>query len=199
MTPLDKKNIGYMALSAVGLALLSWFIATVSCGCQSPPAPNPSGNTIPNFETFEPGVARGGEPMSAADWAWLKSNGYTNVVTFHTSEESQDSLADAIGLTVHRHPIDTIQQLSTGPNDREFKQAVSEIKPGTFVHCLHGRDRTSLGVALHQIGEGTNAAAAWDGMIKHGYRPALFGLTIYFYRHTGFTNSVINSALAHAK
>lgn len=199
MTTPDKKNIAGMSLSAVGLALLVWLIATIQCGCKAPPTPNPAGNTIPAFEVFEPGIARGGEPRSAADWAWLKSHGYTNVVTFHTSKESQDSLAEAVGLTVHRHPIDTIQQLSTGPNEAEFKQAVSEIKPGTFVHCRYGRDRTSFGVAFHDMAQGTNAADAWDNMIRHGYRPAEFGLTLYFYRHTGFTNAAINLALSHAK
>jgi tyrosine-protein phosphatase SIW14 len=177
ITP-DKKNVACMAISAVGLAFLTWFVATISCGCGSAPPINPSGNTIPAFAVVEPGVARGGEPKTAADWSWLASHGYTNVVTLHTSDEGSDTAA--AGMMVHRHPIDTLQQLTTGPNEADFNQAISEIKPGTFVHCLHGQDRTGLAIGIYRLREGTNKSAAWQEMTNHGFHPALHGLTKYW-------------------
>lgn len=184
MTTPDKKTVAQMAISAVGLALLGWFVATVSCGCGSTPVgPNtnapPDSNGIPNLSLVEPGVWRGGQPTEGG-WAWLRSVGVSNVITLHTADEAKDDGAAVRGMVIHYHPIDTIQQLSTGPNDTEMKKAVSEITPGTIVHCVHGWDRTGLVIGMYRLHEGTNKAAAWAEMLNHGYHHQLFGLTDYW-------------------
>ncbi len=169
MTTPDKRTIAGMAVAAAVLLLLTPFIAALSCGCATP-GPNADGNTIPHFAWVEPGIARGGQPVTDADWAWLVSHGLTNDLKLNTGEEGRDGGALKAGMTMHYHPIDTMQQLTDGPNDKDFRQAVSEVTPGTFVHCEHGRERTGLIIGAWELGRGTNKADALQHQLDHGSR-----------------------------
>lgn len=182
MTKPDKRNLAWIIISGVVLVLIGWPMFLISCGCASSTPPNDAGNTIPNFVLVEPGIARGGQPRSDSDWAWLVAHGYTNDIKLNTGSEGRDSGAIAHGMRLYYHPVDTLQELDEGPNDSDFKQAVREIVPGTFVHCEHGQDRTGLLVGCYRLAEGTNKAAAWQEMTNHGYHPALQGLTRYWWK-----------------
>ena len=179
----DKKDIGYMVASAGVLGALAWF-AWMLVGCAAPmpmPGPAPSTNDVPNLSEFEPGTFRGGQPNSNG-WVWLSLHGVSNVVKLNLREQGSDDVARRLGMVVHEHPIDTIQQIDplVGPDEGEVVKAVGEITPGSFVHCEFGRDRTGLIVGCKRLVEGTNAAAAWEEMISHGYHPAEFGLTRFW-------------------
>jgi hypothetical protein len=101
-------------------------------------------NDVPGFDQVEQGIYRGGQPASAKGWAWLQSAGVSNVVKLNLLEEGTDAPAAALGMRVQYFPIDTMQQLVTGPDAAGVSNAVAAIGPGTFVHCLHGEDRTGL-------------------------------------------------------
>ena len=83
-------------------------------------------------------------------------------------------------MTLHYHPIDTLQQLVTGPDPAAITAALSQITPGTFIHCEHGQDRTGLLVGLHRLSQDWTPQAAWLEMTNHGFHPALLGLTHYW-------------------
>ncbi|MGO8925531.1 MAG: hypothetical protein ACLQU3_01215 [Limisphaerales bacterium] len=80
-------------------------------------------------------------------------------------------------MKLRYHPVETMQQLVTGPDDADFKKAVSETGPGTLIHCDHGFDRMGLAVGCYRLKEGWNKEAAWQEMTNHGYHEALMGLT----------------------
>ena len=189
----DKKVVAKAAVSAVALVALTVLgLAVMLPGClvsgccHAPVNPSVpavgSSNGIPNLRLVEPGVWRSGQP-DAAGWVWLRSVGVSNVIKLNTWDEGAgDSTARAIGMTVHEHPISTIQQLVTGPDPEDIATAVSEIKPGSVVHCQAGRDRSGLVIGLYRLTEGTNKAAAWQEMKAGGFHEALQGLTHFWER-----------------
>jgi hypothetical protein len=110
--------------------------------------------------------------------------GLTNSIKLNTTEESSDEAAKLVGFRVYHFPVDTMQQLVEGPEPAAMSNALARIGPGTFIHCERGMDRTGLLVGLYRLREGTNAAAAWCEMVKHGYHPALLGLTRFWQKET---------------
>ena len=167
-----------MGISAGVLLAFAWFIVSLLTGCAT--AVDPGTNGVPNLSQVEPGVWRGGQPTSQKAWAYLRSLGLTNDIKLNTGEEASDRGAISAGFNLYYFPIDTMQQLVGGPDGRSVSNVVAMIKPGTFIHCEHGRDRTGLLVGLYRLTEGTNSAAAWSEMMNHGYHPALLGLTRYW-------------------
>ena len=102
------------------------------------------------------------------------------MVKLNTQDEASDKAAVTLGMKLNYFPIDTMQQLITGPDSAAMSNAVARIGPGTYVHCEHGQDRTGEVVGFYRLKEGTNAATAYAEMLKNGFHPALFGLTRYW-------------------
>ena len=149
-------------------------------GCSSPaphPPTTPGTNDIPNLVFVCPSIYRGGQPAGLPGWQYLQSIGISNVIKLDTAEEGDDTLGESLGMTVHRHPIDTLQQLVTGPDAGMIAQAAAEITPGTFIHCKHGQDRTGLLVGYYRVKEQHwSKAEAYAEMLAGGFHPALLGL-----------------------
>ena len=138
----------------------------------------PSQNGVPNLKQVEPGVWRGGQPTTSG-WDYLKSIGVTNDVKLDTWRESKyawtDSYARKIGITVDDREISLMQQLIK-VDGTNLMAAVNDIKPGTFVHCLRGQDRTGLAVALYRLKTGWTKEAAENEMMTNGFHKTLHGL-----------------------
>jgi hypothetical protein len=146
--------------------------------------PENAASGIPHLSQVEPGVWRGGQPKTPEAWAYLRHTlGLTNDIKLNTGEEASDQAAVDVGFRLYYFPIDTMEQLVEGPDPVAMSNAVARIKPGTFIHCEHGQDRTGLLVGRYRLLEGTNAAAAWREMTNHGYHPALLGLTRFWREH----------------
>ena len=159
------------------------FIALCLMGaCVTPKEPvNPTACNIPNLSQVEPGVWRGGQPTSAAGWTYLRGLGLTNDIKLNTGEEASDQAAVDAGFRVFYFPIDTMQQLVTGPDPAQMQEVATRLwLQGTYVHCEHGQDRTGLAVGLHRLEQGMTPASAWSEMTNHGYHPALLGLTRFW-------------------
>jgi hypothetical protein len=170
-------------------------------GCLNPIQKNDAGNTIPNFHSVVPGIARGGQPASDEDWQWLVAHGYSNVVKLNEGSEGEDTGAIRVGMTVRAHPISLEQQLLFGPNHADFQQAILDITPGTFIHCgsdsrtkewlvvrddgeAGGNDRTGLLVGEYRVQVcGWSKIDAYVEMKKLGYHPELIGLESYWIAH----------------
>ena len=183
MTTKTRCVIGGAILLAVALGMASCLWG----GCSTPqnnPLPTANSNGIPHLALVEPSIWRGGQPTDAG-WVWLKEAGVSNVVKLNTFTEGEDAFAyNRLKMKLQYEPMDTMEQLWTGPDPASVKRALGAISPGTFVHCEHGQDRTGLIIGLHRIEEGTNAAAAWQEMTNHGFHPALLGLTKYWNTHS---------------
>lgn len=130
---------------------------------------------IPNFRPVGNGVYRGGQP-TAAGWGYLRSIGVTNVVKLNEDSEGSDGYAERLGMTVNRFPISIIQQTIGEPCLCEVLTAVGCIKPGTYVHCSHGQDRTGLVIALYRVRCGWSRKDAEKEMLDDGFHTWLRGL-----------------------
>ena len=140
-------------------------------GCATPQQ-----SDAPNFAVVEPGIYRGGNPTPQG-WQWIRSLGVTNVVMLSTPAEASEAPALKLGLHVARFPI-TIEEQTVGkPPCPLIESAVKEIKPGTYVCCLHGQDRTGVVVAFYRLRKcGWSREAAEQEMMELGFHAWLRGL-----------------------
>ena len=128
---------------------------------------------IPNLHTVAPGILRGGQPESEG-WEYLRSVGITNILKLNTSSEGSDDGAVALGMTVNYFPIDKIHQIALKPNPEYVRAAVGKIQPGTFVHCLHGEDRTGLIVGCYRVWvQGAKKSDAYKEMNALGFHATI--------------------------
>ena len=154
-------------------------LALVVSGCST--ATGPTVHGIPNFKQFAPGEYRGGQPASAEGWQYLLSLSVTNVVKFNPEKEASDDQARQLGMTVNYFPIDTLHQTVLKPDKAQMKAAVAQMKPGTYVHCEHGQDRTGLGVGLERVWvEHWTKQAAYSEMLTNGFHTSLHGLADFW-------------------
>ena len=150
----------------LAVALLAW-VALGLCGCATR-----SGQAVPNLAIVAPGIYRGGQP-TAEGWQTLVALGVTNVVKLNTGNDAD---AERLGLVVHRFPISGWEQMCAGvPQDR-LDAACDLLTPGTYVHCLHGQDRTGLVVASYRVRSGWSHKEAEAEMLRLGFHPLLVGL-----------------------
>jgi hypothetical protein len=137
---------------------------------------------IPSFRTVtaDPPVYCGGQPGSKAAWEYLRNIGVTNVVKLNCEEEASDDSARELGMTVQYFPIDFhLREITL--DGQTVSNAVAAIKPGTYVHCTYGRDRTGLVVGCIRVWqENWSKADAWNEMIADGFNPSLSGLTKFW-------------------
>ena len=171
------RALGWAAVWSAALFLLL-LVAGLVCGCATP-RQAPMVHGLPNFAQVCPGVYRGGQPADEG-WDYLYGVGVSNVIKLDTTEEGSDLGALARGMVVHGHPITLLEQLVTGPDLVEMNAALREIGPGTYIHCLHGEDRTGLLVGLYRLQQGWTKEQAFREMLQHGYHMALMGLTDYW-------------------
>jgi len=137
---------------------------------------------IKNFAPVTIGIFRGAQPRDD-DWQQLVDLGITHVVKLNTAKEGSDEAAVQAGLIVDAYPINIWQQILLEPPESVVKAAVAALKPGTFVHCTHGQDRTGLIVGCFRRLNGWSKSDAYAEMIDHGFHPELIGLDLYWVNH----------------
>jgi hypothetical protein len=156
LEPGDWKQARWMGVSAAVLAALAYLVLTFCFGGCATSGAGLETNGVPNLSQVEPGIWRGGQPVSPAGWRYLRYTlGLTNDIKLNTGDEASDRAAISAGFRLFYFPIDTLEQLIEGPDPRAM-------------------------VGLYRLQEGTNAAEAWREMTNHGYHPALLGLTRFW-------------------
>jgi hypothetical protein len=161
--------------------LCSILVVLALVGCSSAPAF--VDHDIPNFRpvSAENSIYRGGQPKSAAAWAYLHSLGVTNVVKLNLESEVSDADARALGMKVSYFPINQFHQVLLRPSSQVVSNAVAAIKPGTYVHCTEGHDRTGLIVGCKRVWQdGWAKNAAWKEMVGDGLDLRLRGLVRFW-------------------
>jgi len=136
---------------------------------------------VPNLRQVEPGVWRGGQPNNEG-WIYLKSLGIKRSIKLNTKEEGSDKEAISNGIEVIYLPIDYLHQVILKPNSRLVDKAVLAISnDGTYIHCLHGHDRTGLIVGIYQFKiKKWKKDKAESEMIEYGFHKELYGLWRYW-------------------
>lgn len=154
--------------------LITIFATCLLVGCASKPVESPE-HGLPNFAVVAPGIARGGQPNTEG-WFWLQMHGYTNIIKLNTEKEDSDYLAVVMKMKVNYYPLNWVHQMIIRPSTNELHLVVSQIKPGTYIHCEHGQDRTGLIVGCYRIQQGWDKQKAYDEMLTYGFHPWLQSL-----------------------
>lgn len=159
----------YKAVSSQIHAMKPLFLLPLLlCSCASPVLDH----GIPNAAWVEPGVMRGGQP-NAQGWAYLRSQGITNVIKLNTGKP--DTVP--AGMTVLWLPMNWVDQTIGKPNPTYVWWAAENIKTGTYVHCSRGQYRTGLVIGYYRVMvEHWSKQQAWAEMRQHGFHPLLRGL-----------------------
>lgn len=136
---------------------------------------------IPNLKLIENGIWRGGQPNNEG-WAYLSSLGVRKSIKLNPNKEGLDSGAISNNISVVYVPIDLLDQTLFKPSKTNVQFAVLSItNSGTYIHCVHGRDRTGLIVGVYRVEiEGWTKNKAYKEMKDDGFRPILFGLWRYW-------------------
>jgi len=161
---------------AAALALLA--------GCSSvqpiqQPAPGPS-HGPPNFALVAPGVYRGGQPSTDAQWQRLKALGIRWIVKLNTEIEGSDQAP--AGVYVVTLPIPWENQTVARPSPAALRTAIrvmadSATNDAVYVHCEHGQDRTGLVCAMYRVlVQHWTPDQAEAEMLAMGFHKSLLGL-----------------------
>ena len=143
------------------------------CSCASQKITN----GISNFFKVEDGLWRGGQP-NAEGWAYLHSIGVKQAIKLNPVSEGTDDLAISNGIKVVYLPISLEQQIIGKPSREQIISTVAAINTnGTYVHCLHGQDRTGLIIGAYRVEvNGWRKSFAYEEMKYYGFHPELLGL-----------------------
>lgn len=156
---------------------LAILMAALAAGCAS----TKMTHGIPNFAVVKPGVYRGGQPKTKADWQYLKSLGVYNVIKLNLESEGSDEEAWNEGMVVYYVPVNIWQQLGFEKMPPNFSLGWQSNIGGTFIHCEHGEDRTGEFIAIQRVKfEGWSKADAEAEMLAHGFHKSLHGLWEYW-------------------
>ena len=135
---------------------------------------------IRKFQTLPgaPNVLRGAQPKDGAAWNFLRSQNIRHVVKLNERRKEKgqppdetDEGATAAGMSVTRVTFNFGDRwIWTQPE--KLDAAVAAIKPGTFVHCQRGMDRTGLVVAAYRVRVlGESKRTVEREMVASGFRP----------------------------
>lgn len=144
-------------------------------------------NAIPNLQTVEPGLYRGGRPDFEGLKA-LKEAGLKTIVNLEDHEEHIERSrehAAALGLNYISIPMSWMDPPTDELVGRVMNAIASaELRP-VLVNCKHGRDRTGMIVGLYRVFHNDwNAGRAYAEMLEFGFRPEFVDLDRYFKERT---------------
>jgi hypothetical protein len=166
--------------------LWAWLLAL--CGC-APRFVDTTVNGVPNLVQIAPRLYRMGQPENPAAWGWvddtvigvggLHPGQSVTVVKLNDDAEGIDTPPD--GWVLLKRPIppedDKPWTVVEMPDPKVVWGIVDEIVAAymrggiVIIHCTAGRDRTSLVSALAGMRLlGWSKTAAWQDMLRHGFR-----------------------------
>ncbi len=145
---------------------------------------------IPNLRHVSDNIARGGQP-DPEGIRLLQAAGVKTIVNLRSAEsglvslfrrssgsgpvidpeiEREKKAAQELGMKFVQIPLDVFGH----PDEQHFEQFLALVtnpqEGPTFVHCLHGRDRTGLMMAVYRVVcEGWEQEKAYAEMVECGF------------------------------
>jgi tyrosine-protein phosphatase SIW14 len=127
---------------------------------------------VKNLHRVTPQLYRGAQPSAQGFQALAKKLAIQTVINLH-DEEPDDLLAKGTGITCVHVPMNSFRVFSG--KGKKLLEALHEIHIGlvrgpTFVHCVHGKDRTGgVMAAWRMVEQDWTAEAAIREMKDGGY------------------------------
>ncbi|MGK5089101.1 tyrosine-protein phosphatase [Bdellovibrionota bacterium FG-2] len=145
---------------------------------------------IVRFQEAAPGIYRGGQPETAADYDMLQSLGVRTIINLRSDETV--AVESEVAKLREIEFISAPMKGFTAPKDETVELALTTLMdPGfypVFIHCKQGKDRTGLVVGLYRVyHDGWKPRAAYKEMRKIGFNHWLLGLDVYYWWHTVFS------------
>lgn len=141
---------------------------------------------IPNLSMVSPNLYRGGQP-TAEGFADLKRAGIETVISLTNEKKhrvDEEKWAADAGLRLVAIPLNAMKRPSEEDIQRFLTATKQKDNSPTFIHCVHGRDRTGAMVALYRMyEEGWSADEAYNEMLMRGFRPFFTGLSNSVFDH----------------
>lgn len=171
------------------MALLVPAATLAACGTVPTKASptDPAGNY---FEVTQ-GLWRGGRPDQAGVEV-LAQQGFKTIIDLENVDDvvaQEKSWATGLGIDHVNIPMSGLSK----PTDAQVDQALAIMndpaKQPVFIHCMQGKDRTGLVVALYRVYmESWTPKDAWDEALNHGFNTILLALKDYFEDRTHYDN-----------
>lgn len=155
---------------------------------------NDSQAKIVRFSPVTPEIWRGSQPENLADYQTLKDRGIRTIVTLRSTNsvvEAEIAAANSLGMEVKEAPLHGLVSILVPPAASDVNRALEYITDPSlqpvFLHCHHGKDRTSLIVGLYRVlYQNWSPKTAFKEMKKFDFSPFMFGLKEHFEDATGW-------------
>jgi tyrosine-protein phosphatase SIW14 len=180
------------AMSLVKRPTVTFFLfaaLTALPACSSVPGKASPSDPAGNFSQVTANLYRGGRPDQAGVEA-LKQMGVKTIIDLENDDQAvatEQTWARQDGLFFIHEPMNGLET----PRDAEVDDILSKINDPAlqpvFVHCLQGKDRTGLIVALDRVlHQGWTPKDAHDEMMALGFNSLLIAMNHYFETKTGW-------------
>lgn len=172
------------------LALCCCLAAAGLLTAQSQVVDHPSGTTLVHFAEIDARVFVGSKPRTDKDFEYLQSQHIKYILNAHflpffsgaEKRKAQRYGMQFMSVEMNASPI--------APSEKHVDKILLTLRDPQFqpayLHCVLGRDRTSLLAGLYKIYFlGVSKSAAWSEMRESGFKTwwILHGLKSYFDKH----------------
>ena len=127
---------------------------------------------LPHYFVVDEGLHRGGQP-TVRGFELLKESGVKTVINLRDEQPMRIDEAQIIkrlGLTYVSIDMDPFLPASDEKIEKFLKVVIDNKNAPTFVHCLHGQDRTGTMVGIYRmVVHGFNYQLAFDEMCEKGF------------------------------
>lgn len=140
---------------------------------------------IPNFAKVSKNLFRGGR-LNQKGIQVLKEIGVKTIINLDNIIPGKRSLQEgkSLGMEVYQIPLSPI--LLSNKDYKKMKDIINLLKNTKhkiYIHCLRGKERTGLMVALHRImNEGWTLEDAKEEMLEYGFSKVRVPIIYYIQR-----------------
>jgi protein tyrosine/serine phosphatase len=148
---------------------------------------------ISRLQEVDPGVWRGSQPSSAADFDKLEEMGIKTIITLQwdKSVDLEKTRAKKSGIKIIQIPLNARERPGDESIEKIFKELLNPKNRPVYLHCKLGRDRTGMIFAFYRIRvQGWSAKDAYDEWIEGGFQyKFLRNMDNYFKEKTGLSEA----------
>ena len=161
--------------SSISRSLLSSLLclaALFGSGCAAldplpPPLPSYDQFPLARFDRVDDNLYRGAHPTDLQLRALVTRYHIRTVIKLNPDWQGRDHPPP--GVRFIDEPIPAVWTPDPAALDRILDEIEAAPKP-VFLHCRTGADRAGLIVALYRLRHGATVEAAYEEMVRHGFR-----------------------------